>query len=214
MVVAPAIDMVGRRFGFWLVIERAGSNKGFALWRCRCCNCGTVRPVAGSRLRRGCSRSCGCKRIAIREGAQAPRRPVTFVQTVWISKHDAIGMMLGRRQTLRGLVSSGKVRTKLGDVPRGCKYPSTLYRRADIERWLGRQAPPQRPWLPSEDALLGTDFDRVVARKLRRIYDHVYQRRRALGIPPHQSGGARCNPASWHWPAGDPRLEPPVSPHG
>lgn len=52
------IDLAGRRFGFWLVLERADRRK---FWRCRC-DCGTLREVAGGNLRDGLTRSCGCEK--------------------------------------------------------------------------------------------------------------------------------------------------------
>lgn len=54
------IDLTGKRFGGWIVIEQAGNNaRGGALWRCRC-DCGTVRAVNGADLRNEKSVSCGC----------------------------------------------------------------------------------------------------------------------------------------------------------
>lgn len=52
--------LVGKRFGRWTVIERAGNRKnGSPLWKCRC-DCGTVRIIQTSTLTSGRSRSCGC----------------------------------------------------------------------------------------------------------------------------------------------------------
>jgi hypothetical protein len=58
------IDLVGKRFGRWKVVafhteRRRWGNSVTACWLCRC-NCGVERVVAGSELRRGRSRSCGC----------------------------------------------------------------------------------------------------------------------------------------------------------
>ena len=39
------------------------------------------------------------------------------------------------------------------------------------------------PWTPEEDAILGTDSDRVIAAKLRRSSVAVSNRRTKLGIP-------------------------------
>ena len=56
-------EMVGRRFGAWTVLARAGSSyhRGRsvnALWVCRC-DCGAEREVRGGCLRSGKSLSCG-----------------------------------------------------------------------------------------------------------------------------------------------------------
>lgn len=55
------IDIAGKTFGEWTVLEKAGNaRKGAALWICRC-SCGTERVVVGGDLRSGKSASCGCK---------------------------------------------------------------------------------------------------------------------------------------------------------
>lgn len=57
------IDLTGKRFGRWTVLERAENQvvagKTNVFWKCRC-ECGTERDVNGNALRRGVSRSCGC----------------------------------------------------------------------------------------------------------------------------------------------------------
>ena len=49
------IDIVGKKFGRWVVVSRFAG----AMWLCRC-ECGTEKPVTGSSLKRGASKSCGC----------------------------------------------------------------------------------------------------------------------------------------------------------
>ena len=52
------IDLRGKIFGTWEVIDYSGDRK----WRCRClCGCNTVKDVAGSDLRNGKSTGCGKK---------------------------------------------------------------------------------------------------------------------------------------------------------
>jgi hypothetical protein len=56
------IDLTGKRFGRWTVLERAPSSNGESMWRC-VCDCGTERAaVKGDALRGGATRSCGCMR--------------------------------------------------------------------------------------------------------------------------------------------------------
>lgn len=50
---------VGSRFGRWTVVAQRGSIKSVRVYECRC-DCGNVRVVAGSSIRSGNSRSCGC----------------------------------------------------------------------------------------------------------------------------------------------------------
>jgi hypothetical protein len=45
----------------------------------------------------------------------------------------------------------------------------------------------QEPWTDKEDALLGTDIDRVIAAKLKRSSTAVSNRRVKLGIPSAKS---------------------------
>lgn len=61
----PVEDMTGRRFGRIVVLEDAGPgyNRNHN-WKVRC-DCGTVFEVAGSNLRLGKTRSCGCLRQEI-----------------------------------------------------------------------------------------------------------------------------------------------------
>jgi hypothetical protein len=52
-------NIVGMRFGRWVVLERAG-HLGIAVsWLCRC-DCGTEKMVRGISLRFGATQSCGC----------------------------------------------------------------------------------------------------------------------------------------------------------
>lgn len=53
-------EMLGTRFGKLLVTERAGNLKdGTATWVC-VCDCGQKRTIAGTKLRAGKHKSCGC----------------------------------------------------------------------------------------------------------------------------------------------------------
>ena len=49
------IDLTGKTFGFWTVLEYAGNSR----WKCKC-RCGTVANVDGYCLRNGGTKSCGC----------------------------------------------------------------------------------------------------------------------------------------------------------
>lgn len=54
------IDLIGSRFSKLLVVGRHGVDKsGSALWRC-VCDCGQSRVIAGTSLRAGRNKSCGC----------------------------------------------------------------------------------------------------------------------------------------------------------
>lgn len=63
----PAVDILGERFGYLVVIGRSdhkGKN-GRAFWRCRC-DCGKEIIASGSVLRKGLKTNCGCKDNKVR----------------------------------------------------------------------------------------------------------------------------------------------------
>ena len=62
------IDLTGKRFGRWAVIERA-KNKARVQWLCRC-DCGTIKTVQGQNLINGTSISCGCYREELPRSAK------------------------------------------------------------------------------------------------------------------------------------------------
>ena len=55
------VDLVGRQFGYWTVIERREHSS----WLCRCI-CGQERVLTDSNLMRDATKSCGCKQSEIR----------------------------------------------------------------------------------------------------------------------------------------------------
>ena len=57
----PVIDETSNRYGRLSVVKRSRIAKHGAHWLCQC-DCGSTSVVAGSSLRRGLSRSCGCSR--------------------------------------------------------------------------------------------------------------------------------------------------------
>lgn len=79
------IDLTGKTFGHWFVIEKSGNTKGGgALWRCKCL-CGSLRNVVGGDLRSGKSVSCGCKgsRSTIGIRSATHRMKGTKIHTCW-----------------------------------------------------------------------------------------------------------------------------------
>lgn len=61
--MSKKIEIIGHRFGRLLVIAPAESSKnGLGRWVCQC-DCGNITsPIAGSALRNGHTKSCGCLR--------------------------------------------------------------------------------------------------------------------------------------------------------
>lgn len=59
--MGKAIDETGNRYGILTVIKRVENDKhGKAKWLCRC-DCGKEIEVVGSALRKGNTKSCGCR---------------------------------------------------------------------------------------------------------------------------------------------------------
>ena len=58
------LDISGKTYGLWTVIERAPSANGCTRWLCQCA-CGTRSEVYAAFLVDGRSRSCGCQKPAI-----------------------------------------------------------------------------------------------------------------------------------------------------
>lgn len=52
-------DLVGQKFGQWLVLGYAGRRKGSSRWLCRC-DCGVEKTVYRASLKGGGTPSCGC----------------------------------------------------------------------------------------------------------------------------------------------------------
>ncbi len=58
----PHNQLAGQSFGYLTAIRSTGSDKfGNAIWECLCC-CGNLHSVTGTLLKRGHSKSCGCKK--------------------------------------------------------------------------------------------------------------------------------------------------------
>jgi hypothetical protein len=53
------VNLIGKRFSFWLVVEYKGTRRKTHIWLCKC-DCGKEKLVENQSLRRGDSKSCGC----------------------------------------------------------------------------------------------------------------------------------------------------------
>lgn len=67
-------NLIGKRFGRWTVLERAGFDQyTHAMWKCRC-DCGNERNVYQEALLTGTSVSCGCYNKEIKRQYHPERR--------------------------------------------------------------------------------------------------------------------------------------------
>jgi hypothetical protein len=57
--VSHKIDLTGQRFGRLIAVERSASRRSRTVWMCRC-DCGKMKAVTTTELRRGDTQSCGC----------------------------------------------------------------------------------------------------------------------------------------------------------
>jgi len=58
------IDLIGQRFGEWLILGQQPSQKKETMWQCLC-SCGEVRTVSSKNLRLKKSQSCGHERYTV-----------------------------------------------------------------------------------------------------------------------------------------------------
>jgi len=82
------IDMIGMRFGRWVVLRIEGhkNTKGYGLHYACHCDCGKEKVVVGARLRAGASQSCGCLCIENTKKANTTHgMRNTKVYQAWIS---------------------------------------------------------------------------------------------------------------------------------
>ena len=69
-------DLTGQRFGMYTVIEQAESSPGgHRRWTCRC-DCGEIRVVFATNLKKGHSTGCGCRRFRDLAGERIGRLTV------------------------------------------------------------------------------------------------------------------------------------------
>ena len=89
--VGKVIPMIGKRFGRLTVIAEAERPKGKSncFWICRC-DCGTItKPINGSMLRSGNTKSCGCYRDDVTaERSRKHGKYKTRIYQIWVGmKH-------------------------------------------------------------------------------------------------------------------------------
>jgi len=78
--VNNAVDMIGKKVGRWLVIERSGSTP------LGLCDCGVEKVVRGSTLRNGESNSCGCLQLdAVTKHGATSNADILPEYSVWVS---------------------------------------------------------------------------------------------------------------------------------
>lgn len=80
------LNLVGHKYGRWLVICEAGRTKGKnMLWKCRC-DCGTESLIAGNTLRTGKSKSCGClARERVSEVCTTHGKSQSIEYKIWVN---------------------------------------------------------------------------------------------------------------------------------
>jgi hypothetical protein len=73
-------DMVGKRFGGWLVLARQGSDRRAALWLCQC-DRGRKQAITGALLRSGDSKRC--KSCSARKRFKKHGQSFTRLYRIW-----------------------------------------------------------------------------------------------------------------------------------
>ena len=62
--MAKTISMLNKKIGRWTVLELSKNTSPIKKWICKC-DCGKIKNVAGTALRNGKSKSCGCLAIEL-----------------------------------------------------------------------------------------------------------------------------------------------------
>lgn len=90
------LELAGKKFGRWEVLEFAGLAKGYrTLWRCRCA-CGTEKIIQGHSLVHGGTYSCGCTtREAVSQantthGESRGRKRTASIRMFWGARERAV----------------------------------------------------------------------------------------------------------------------------
>jgi hypothetical protein len=84
----PYIDITGQTFGDLIALAPSGGRPGGGLyWSCMCVACGRIVRVLGLNLRRGHSRSCGCKKTK-HSCCRAPGKRESFTYSTWRGMHQ------------------------------------------------------------------------------------------------------------------------------
>lgn len=86
------INLIGQRFGRWVVLERAENKSGRTCWLCQC-DCGKIKEVFGCHINSGKSQSCGCLSREINtqtnfKHGHCINSISTPIYTVWLAIHD------------------------------------------------------------------------------------------------------------------------------
>lgn len=88
--MSARIEMEGRQYGEWAVLEFLGANSnGQTIYLCSC-SCGTLRVVVAQPLRMGKSVSCGCKKADL-ISAKKTKYKTPYLYGVKNRKHYEIG---------------------------------------------------------------------------------------------------------------------------
>ena len=88
------IDLTGKKFNHWIVLERAKNDKsGNAMWLCECdCPEHTKRMVSSTYLRNGTSISCGCVKKARRSASERIGQKINMLTAINITdQRDSVG---------------------------------------------------------------------------------------------------------------------------
>lgn len=79
--MTKALDLTGKKFGRWTVLEFSHIKNGNYYWLCKC-ECGTIKPVSYANLKRG-SKSCGCLAKEILKEKGTHKQSGSRLYVVW-----------------------------------------------------------------------------------------------------------------------------------
>lgn len=143
-------DMTGMRFGRLLVRAPAESKAGAAAWECLC-DCGAVKVVLGSEIRKGHVRSCGCfRRDVLSASGYKDGRTGTPEWRVWrdmLRRCEDSGVDAFKHYGARGIAVCERwheFENFLADM--GRRPAGMTLERADVD---GNYEPSNCSWIPA-----------------------------------------------------------------
>ena len=104
-------DLTGQKFGRWTVLGIAYKKRKHKsveiIWKCQC-DCGKIGNVAGSNLKSGCSKSCGCLERELTIARNHFEKPI--YPSIENGRSDLVKYLVNKEDTKYSLKSGKKIK--------------------------------------------------------------------------------------------------------
>jgi len=143
------IDMTGRQFGKWTVLERAGNDKhSNDRWKC-VCDCGTEKIVIGYNIRNGSSTKCKSCAMKSRIYSDEAKLKMSENHANFKGRNNPMFGRTGEKHPFYGKHHSEEFRKKMSESQKGEKHPNWNPNLTDEERQDKRNYPAYYDWRQS-----------------------------------------------------------------